>query len=157
MTDVVFHRSRWLSGFYLVMSFVMVALAVLFAMIAMGNAVEKSPWSDKGWNVAAWIVGALSWGLGAPQMWQMGRFYRRSYVAIDGDTLRILISDPQGEVRVPLSGILGVSLKRSIRFNTCTVITEDARYLLTKENCSHPDRVAALVAERTGKPLELEA
>jgi hypothetical protein len=157
VTEVVFHRSRWLSGFYFVMTFVTAAFAILFAMIAVGNAVEKSPWSDKGWNVAAWIVGALSWGFGAPQMWQMGRSYKRSYVAVGADTLRIRVSESEGEVRVPLSGILGITLKRSIRFNTCTLTTADARYVLTKENCSHADRVAALIAERSGKPLELEA
>jgi hypothetical protein len=86
----------------------------------------------------------------------MGQGYARSYVAITSDALRIRVSADEGEVRIPLSDILHVSHKRTIRFNTCTVTTNGARYKLTKDNCSHPERIAALVAERSGKPLEVE-
>jgi hypothetical protein len=156
MNEIVFHRSRWLSGFYFVMSVVMLAFALLFAVVALGDAMEKAPWSNKAWGVVSWTVGALSWGTGTIQMWQMGRGYSRSYVAVGPDALRIRVSGDEGEIRIPLSDILHVSHKRSIRFNTCTVTTEDARYKLTKDNCSHPEKIAALVAERTGKPLEAE-
>jgi hypothetical protein len=156
MNEIVFHRSRWLSGFYFVMSFVMVAFSLLFAIVALGNAVENVPWGNKAWNVVGWAVGALSWGMGTIQMWQMGRAYSRSYVAIGPDTLRIHVSGDEGEIRIPLSDILHVSHKRTMRVNTCTVTTEEARYKLTKDNCSHPEKIAALVAERTGKPLEVE-
>jgi hypothetical protein len=156
MNEIVLHRSRWLSGFYFVMSVVMLGFALLFAIVALGNAVENTPWRDKAWGVVGWTVGALSWGIGTIQMWQMGREYARSYVAIDSDALRIRVSGDEGEIRIPLSDVLHVSHKRTIRFNTCTVTTPDARYKLTKDNCSHPERIAALVAERTGKPLEVE-
>jgi hypothetical protein len=156
MNEIVFHRSRWLSSFYFVMSVVMVGFALLFGMVALGVAVGTGQGSDKTWNVVGWAVGALSWGMGAIQMWQMGRGYARSYVAITSDALRIRVSADEGEVSIPLSDILHVSHKRTIRFNTCTVTTNGARYKLTKDNCSHPERIAALVAERTGKPLEVE-
>jgi hypothetical protein len=156
MNEIVFHRSRWLSGFYFVMSVVMAGFALLFAVVALGNAVENVPWGDKAWGVVGWTVGALSWGIGAIQMWQMGRGYARSYVAIGSDSLRIRVSADEGEIRIPLSDIRHVSHKRSIRFNTCTVSTTEASYKLTKDNCSHPEKIAALVAERTGKPIEVE-
>jgi hypothetical protein len=156
MNEIVFHRSRWLSGFYFAMSVVMVAFALLFAVVALGNAVENTPWRGKTWGVVGWTVGALSWGMGTIQMWQMGRAYARSYVAIGSDALRIRVSSDEGEIRIPLGDILHVSHKRTLRFNTCKVSTTDARYKLTKDNCSHPEKIAALVAERTGKPLEAE-
>ena len=156
MNEVMFHRSRWLSGFFYVMSVVMAGLALLFAVVALGNAAENTPWRDKAWGVVGWTVGALSWGIGAIQMWQMGRGYARSYVAVGSDALRIRVSADEGEMRIPLSDVLHVSHKRSIRFNTYMVTTNDATYKLTKDNCSHPERIAALVAERTGKPLEVE-
>ena len=156
MNEIVFHRSRWLSGFYFAMAVVMLSFALLFAVVALGNAVENTPWRDKAWGVVSWTVGALSWGMGTVQMWQMGRGYARSYVAIGPDELRIRVSADEGEIRISLRDILHVSHKRTIRFNTCTVTTTDARYKLTKDNCSHPEKIAALVAERTGKPLEVE-
>ena len=156
MNEIVFHRTRWLSGFYFVMSVVMAGFAPLFAIVALANAAENTPWGDKAWSVAGWTVGALSWGIGAIQMWQMGRGYARSYVAIGPDALRIRVSPDEGEIRIPLSDILHVSHKRTIRFNTCTVTTEEATYRLTKDNCSHTERIAALLAERTGKALEVE-
>ena len=156
MNDIVFHRSRWLSGFYFAMSVVMLAFALLFAVVALGNAVENVTWGNKAWSVVGWTVGALSWGMGTIQMWQMGRGYARSYVAIGSDVLRIRVSADEGEIRISLSDILHVSHKRSIRFNTCTVTTQEARYKLTKDNCSHPEKIAALIAERAGKPLEVE-
>ena len=153
MTTIVYTRKglSWLYNIFLV---VFVALGLLLLLAAFGEAVGKEPWSSKWMGVVAFGLAGLSWLLGAPQMWTLGRRYARNVVRIDVATFS-LHSAGGTDIQFALADVTAVRWNPKWKSRLCTVETSSSTFEFDTRACPKVKRVAAVIAERAGKGLQV--
>lgn len=155
-SETIVRYSLGLIGIYYVLvggSWIICACSL---MVALGTALESGSWIAKTFAVVSWVGGALMFGLMAIQLYSTARQYRHTYVAIGPEGLRIKLphSNVHEERRYQWTEIAGLTYEHNLRKRICRFTGGDFRYTLTQNNCPSPGKVAQLIAERKGVPLE---
>lgn len=154
MMEIVYRRTGLCWLYYLfVLTFVLLGLLLL--VVAMGQAGDEGPWSGKWMSVVGWAVAGLSWLMGVPQMWSMAKSYGRNEVRLDGS--RFALHTPAGtDLQFAFCDVRQVSWNGGLRSRLCTVETGTSSYQFDTRVCPRAGHVARLVAERSGRNLQIE-
>lgn len=151
----IVYRRRGLSWLYYFFVVVFVLLGLLFLVVSLGRAAGEDPWSAKWMSVVGFAVAGLSWLMGAPQMWSRAKSYGRNEVRLDGS--RFALHTPAAhDLQFAFCDVRQVSWNGGLRSRLCTVETGTATYQFDTRECPRAGHVARLVAERSGRNLQIE-
>jgi hypothetical protein len=154
MQEIVYSRKS-LGMLYYVFAVLFVILGILFLLVAVGSATGSDPWSGKLLAVFVSALVGISWLAGTPQMWSMGKSYRRNEVRLDGSGFSL--HTPAGhDIRFVFAGVRQVSWNPGLRSRLCTVETDAMVYKFDGRSCPRTREVAHLVAERAGLTLQVQ-
>ena len=133
---------------------VFVVLGALFLMVSLGKAIDAEPWSGKWIGVVGFAAAGMSWLMGSPAMWTMGRRYGANEVSLDGSGFRL--RTPAGhDLQFGFADVRRVTWSPQLRLRQCTVETDTMIFRFDVRSCPHVGRVARLIAERSGQELQI--
>ena len=154
MNETRYHR-RGLSALYYFFAAIFVPLGVLLVMAGLGYGLQDEAWSDKWPGVLGFLAAGVSWLMGIPSMWGMAKSYAANEVQLDGTRFRL--RTPAGkELAFALADVVAVRWNPGLRARVCTVETGRETFRFDARACPRIGAVAHMLAERAGKPLELE-
>ena len=147
-------RRAGLSYLYYTFVGLFAILGVLFAMAAFGSTLGPAPWSEKWQTLLIFGLAALSWPLGIPSMWSAAKSYARNEVRLEDG--QFFLRTPAGTGLVfALADVTQVSWNPGLRSRQCTVVTPAATYRFDTRLCPRVAHVARLIAEHSGRPLQI--
>jgi hypothetical protein len=156
-TPVVLTNSRFLLGFTMLCSICAAIISVCMVLMVFSIFSSGGGISGNLYNFFWWSAGALAFGFGCPRLWKLARAMAHHKVTMDfrGVMFNLGTKKQPADLFLAWDQIAAITHKRVGRAQQYNVVGKDgseARF--TSYSFYRPKKVARLIAERTGLPIQ---